>query len=504
MDAKIIEELRPKNKNQELLKAENKMKTIIKKMIPNLVKTISSIMTIIMSGILFLSCSASKEPDLKDIDSAEKQIVINKICDVVTSEYVFPDIAEKCVNALKGKLSHDEYKRINNPREFAIRVAADLQALSNDKHFRVRVLFGDGTQPEKKNTPEDDFINKVKDNHFLKRGNYGFMNVRWFKGNIGYLDLRAFTAADIASEKAVTVMKFLSDMDAIIIDFRNAVRGGSPEMVALLCSYFLEKPTLFNTFYNRKEGSTTEEWTLAKIDGERMPDVPLYILTNKDVFSACEAFTYSLQALKRAIVIGEPTKGGAHLTRDVILNDRFILTIPFARAINPITGTNWEGSGVKPDISVKSSKALDIALELAEKSAEEHRRKREENDITNAKAIFGKFMSIVQQFSQGEKERAVTDMRVLLVEGYKLKLLTEEMINQAGYDLIGMRLYELALEFFKFNVEKFPYSYNAYDGLGEAYMKIGNTDQAVILYRKSLEINPNNEDAKKMVEQLQK
>jgi C-terminal processing protease CtpA/Prc len=481
------------------------MKTIIiKKMIPDFLKTGLSIASITISGLLFMACSASKESILKDIDSAEKQIVINKICDVVTSEYVFPDIAEKCVNRLKEKISHDEYKRISNPRGFAIKVAEDLQAISKDKHFRVQVSFGDGTQPEKKNTPEDDFINKVKSNHFLKRGNYGFMDVKWYKGNIGYLDLRAFTAADIASEKAVVVMKFLSDMDAIIIDFRNAVRGGSPEMVALLCSYFLEKPTLYNTFYNRKEGSTTEEWTLAKIDGECMPDVPLYILTNKNVFSACEAFAYSLQALKRATVIGEPTKGGAHLTREVMLNDRFILTIPFVRAINPITGTNWEGSGVKPDIPVKSSKALDVALELAEKSAEEHRNKREENDITNAKTVFEKFMSIVQQFSQGEKGKALTDIRALLQEGYTSKLLTEEMINQAGYDLLSMELYELALEFFKFNVEKFPYSYNAYDSFGEAYMKMEETGQALINYKKSLEINPNNDNAKKMLEQLQK
>ena len=481
------------------------MKTIIiKRIIPDLLKMGLSIASITISGIMFMTYSASKEPDLKEIDSAEKQIVINKICDVITCEYVFPDIAEKCVNELREKLNRGEYKRINNPGKFAIKVTEELQALSKDKHFRVKVFLEDGIQPEKKNTPEDDFIRKVKDNHFLKRGNYGFMNVKWYDGNIGYLDLRAFTAADIASEKAVAAMKFLSDMDAIVIDFRNAVRGGSPEMVALLCSYFLKTPTLYNTLYYRKEGSTTEEWTLAQVDGERMPDVPLYILTNKDVFSACEAFTYSLQAPKRAIVIGEHTKGGAHLTRDVALNDRFILTIPFARAINPITGTNWEGSGVKPDISVQSSKALDVALELAEKSAEEHRKKREENDIANAKTIFGKFTSIVQQFSQGEKEKAITDMGVLLLEGYNTNLLTEEMINQAGYDLIGMGLNDLALQFFKFNVDKFPYSYNAFDCLGEAYIKIGNKQLAKQSYEKALAINPNLRSARNALLELQK
>jgi tetratricopeptide (TPR) repeat protein len=113
-------------------------------------------------------------------------------------------------------------------------------------------------------------------------------------------------------------------------------------------------------------------------------------------------------------------------------------------------------------------------------------------------------MSIVQQFSQGEKGKALIDIRALLQEGYTSKLLTEEMINQAGYDLLSIELYELALEFFKFNVEKFPYSYNAFDSLGEAYMRMGETGQAIINYKKSLEINPHNDNANKMLEQLQK
>ncbi len=93
-------------------------------------------------------------------------------------------------------------------------------------------------------------------------------------------------------------------------------------------------------------------------------ELPLYFLQSKNVFSAGESFTYSLQALNRTTVVGEITAGGAHLTRPVELNNRFIFYVPFGRAINPITGTNWEGVGVKPDIIVDAADALDVALKL--------------------------------------------------------------------------------------------------------------------------------------------
>jgi len=331
------------------------------------------------------------------------------------------------------------------------------------------------------------------------------MNVQWKADNIGYLDLRAFPAVDVASEKAIAVMKFLSNMDAIIIDLRSEVMGGTPEMVALICSYFFEKPTLLDKTHFRKSNSTLENWTLEKVDGRRMADVPLYILTGKEVFSAGEAFTYSLQALKRALVIGEVTKGGAHLTRPAKLNDRFVFYLPFGRTFNPITGTNWEGVGVKPDIAVDADKALDTAIEIAKKAAAKHRQVREAGNIRLAKDIFQKFMSSVQQYAAGEKQKSLASLQETLAEGYDSDILTEEMINQAGYDLLNQGLVEVAIEMFKFNVKQFPNSYNAYDSLAEAFMSKGDYKLATENYEKSLAINPHNTGAiKNLAEMINK
>ena len=473
-------------------------------------KKIACIITILI--VIYCAMYAQEMPTVSEsntqsdvvqkLSAVEKELVINKICEVIDLEYVFPEVADQCIKMLNDNLKLGKYKKIDSPEKFTEKVEQDLQLVSNDKHFRVKYINRDNIQSNQINTPEDDFLSKIKSNQFLIRGNYGFMNVKWISGNIGYLDIRAFVSPDIATEKAVAVMKYLSDMDAIIIDLRNAVMGGSPEMVALISSYFFEKPTLMNTFYNRRTGETTEEWTLSKTDGKPMPDVSLFILTNKDVFSACEGFAYSLQAQKRAIIIGEPTKGGAHLTRKVRLNDNFTLTIPFERAVNPITGTNWEGIGVQPDILVKSDSAYDVALEKARKAADEHRKLREENELNKAKQLFGEFSNIIQQYMQGEKDTAVMRMQKLLTEGYASKILTEEIINDAGYDLMEMKAYGLALVSFKFNSEKFPFSYNAFDSLGELYMSLGETDHAINSFKKSLEINLNYDHAKKMLEQL--
>jgi hypothetical protein len=72
-----------------------------------------------------------------------------------------------------------------------------------------------------------------------------------------------------------------------------------------------------------------------------------------------------MKNLKRATVIGETTGGGAHPTSTRIVQHDYILRVPFARAINPVSKTNWEGTGVTPDIAVPAAEAFDRAYALA-------------------------------------------------------------------------------------------------------------------------------------------
>jgi C-terminal processing protease CtpA/Prc len=95
------------------------------------------------------------------------------------------------------------------------------------------------------------------------------------------------------------------------------------------------------------------------------PDGLAFVLTSKNTFSGAEEFTYNLKNLKRATIVGETTGGGAHPLSGHRIDDHFMIGVPFARAVNPVSKTNWEGTGVEPDVSVKAPDALEKAQELA-------------------------------------------------------------------------------------------------------------------------------------------
>ena len=136
-------------------------------------------------------------------------------------------------------------------------------------------------------------------------------------------------------------------------------------MVAMISSYLFDKPTHLNDLYNRKEDFTTQYWTLPYVPGTTLADIPAFVLTSKSTFSGAEEFTYNLKKLKRATIVGETTGGGAHPVAGHHIDDHFMIGVPFARAVNPISKTNWEGTGVEPDVSGKAADALDKAQELA-------------------------------------------------------------------------------------------------------------------------------------------
>jgi hypothetical protein len=164
-----------------------------------------------------------------------------------------------------------------------------------------------------------------------------------------------------AGETAISAMKFLGNCFALIIDLRDN-GGGSPSMVQLISSYLLEESTHLNSFYIRESDQTKQFWTQEFVDGKRLEEVPVYILTSKRTFSGAEEFTYNMKNLERATIIGETTGGGAHPCRRVTFKDLKVkLSLPYGRAVNPITGTNWEGTGIEPHIQVPRDQALEVA-----------------------------------------------------------------------------------------------------------------------------------------------
>jgi hypothetical protein len=166
-------------------------------------------------------------------------------------------------------------------------------------------------------------------------------------------------------------LNFLAYADAIIFDLREN-GGGDPSMVQLISSYLFKEPVHLNSLYFPKSDSIHQFWTQAYVEGPRLTEVDVYVLTSGHTFSGAEEFTYNLKNLGRATVIGETTGGGAHwFDYKIFKNLNVGITLPFGRAVNPITGTNWEGTGVTPHIEVPQEKAKDVAhLEALEKLLE--------------------------------------------------------------------------------------------------------------------------------------
>jgi C-terminal processing protease CtpA/Prc len=195
--------------------------------------------------------------------------------------------------------------------------------------------------------------------------NFGIHRVERLDGNVGYLDVRRVAVPENAGPAIAAAMELVAGTYALLIDLRRN-GGGAPDGVVFWCSYlFAEEPTHLNDIFRADTGETRQFWALPYVPGPRYLDRPVSVLTSERTFSGGEDFAYTLQALGRAEVIGETTGGGAHPTRVFPISPAVNIAVPFARSVNPVTGTNWQGTGVVPDIAVPEAEALDLAYAKA-------------------------------------------------------------------------------------------------------------------------------------------
>ena len=302
--------------------------------------------------VVALACLAIAKPGAQPaptIDAATRTEVIEGAIKALNDAYVFPEIAQKMEQAIRDRVQRKEYDTITDAGAFARLLTTHLQEVSKDKHLRVVLSEGSRFSASPQQQRE-----------IAAKRNFGFEKAERLSGNVGYIDLRGFEPAGLAGETAAAAMNFLANTDALIFDLRQN-GGGDPMMVAFLTSYLFDKRTHLNSIYSRPANKTEEFWTREDVPGKKYGNKPVFVLTSNYTFSAGEEFTYNLQSLKRATIIGETTGGGAHPVQPRQLGKLFTITVPFARSINPITKTNWEGVGVKPDVAVAADKALKTA-----------------------------------------------------------------------------------------------------------------------------------------------
>ncbi|MES2122884.1 MAG: S41 family peptidase [Chlamydiota bacterium] len=184
---------------------------------------------------------------------------------------------------------------------------------------------------------------------------------------IGYFKIDMFDDAEFSETRTIIdeAMKKIVDAKALIIDLREN-SGGDASTVAIVASYLFDEKQLINRLYQRCSDETTcffaEPEKLEQVFGGKKP---IYVLISQKTFSGGEELAYNLKVSERAELIGQTTWGGAHPVRSFVIDDHICATIPFAKAINPHTGTNWEGVGVTPDYRISQEEdGVAFALNL--------------------------------------------------------------------------------------------------------------------------------------------
>jgi hypothetical protein len=296
----------------------------------------------------------------KKMGAAERKAVIDTLVAKVNTLYVYEDVAKKMTMAIRQHQQRHEYDTITSRDVLAKRLTADLHAVDNDGHLGVEysptpIL---DEKPEAPSQAAADAFRKT-----WARSNFNFKKVEVLDGNIGLLQVDTFFPSDWIKDLTQSSMTFLANSDAIIIDIRK--NHGFADGGFLIASYFFNEPTHWSDNYDRDAKTLRQSWTLPVVPGVKLADKEVYILVSKDCFSASEDFAYNMQALGRAKVIGEVTGGGAHPTKPYKIGTYFLADIPFAYSVNPVTHTDWEGKGVRPDVQVPADQALLTAQIMA-------------------------------------------------------------------------------------------------------------------------------------------
>jgi len=299
------------------------------------------------------------------VDAAARAKVIDGAIAQLDSFYVFPEVAKRIADSLRYWNAHGRYDSYAKSMSFAVKLNEDVRALSHDKHMRVDYSIRPftprpATAAPPAPTPEDVARAQAQ----MDNMNCGFVKVEQLEGNVGYLRFDGFFDVGACGPTASAAMNFIAGTKALIVDMRQN-GGGQPAMVSYVASYLFSKRTHLNDLWERRTGHTEEFWTRDDVPGRKFGgEKPVYVLTSSNTFSGAEEFTYNLKTQKRATIVGETTGGGAHPVSGHPIDQHFIIGVPFARAINPITHTNWEGTGIEPDVKVPAADALTTALRL--------------------------------------------------------------------------------------------------------------------------------------------
>jgi C-terminal processing protease CtpA/Prc len=299
------------------------------------------------------------------LSAQDVSAVIEATALAVEQHYVFTDVARELATIVRARLGPSA-PEATDAEDLARQLTHDLQQINGDRHLRLK-FHPDGVVDEIDEQAWLAAYTAESEQHA-----HGIACVRRLDSEVAYLELRPkLYHPSIAGDALAAAMRLASTANALVIDLRQCV-GGSPETVALVCSYLFEDETHLTDQHGREPDSVRQWWTMPWVPGPTMPHAAVRVLTSAATFSGAEDLAYTLQQSGRARVVGETTGGGAHPRIGVTVHAHLEVTVPVAYSRNSVSQTNWEGVGVLPDVASPADAALATALtDLSEQHPEE-------------------------------------------------------------------------------------------------------------------------------------
>ena len=296
--------------------------------------------------------------------------VIVALATVLRERFAFRDRAVVVAGEIEALEKAGTFRNARTAADLLALIEERITPLVNDQHFRARYMGPEIVAGFSEAPPSAEAIAAFNEEVRLRGGE--IPEVRWLPGNVGYLRIGMFMDAEASVEKLAAAMTMLVDTGALIVDVRGSP-GGEPAGVANVIGHFVSKRTpTVRTQVGSDESTARTFFAEPRTPG--FTDKPLYVLTDGDTGSGAEEFAYDLQAMGRATLVGETTSGAATPGGYRPLAHGFVAFIPMQIVANTVTGTNWEGVGVIPDVKVPAAESLTrahrLALEAILKSAQ--------------------------------------------------------------------------------------------------------------------------------------
>lgn len=315
------------------------------------------IRALLLLALACLALPAAAQP----VSAADRGQMIDEIARLLATRYVDADKGQRMAAELRKTKA--QWRNIADGPAFARALTGWLRQTSGDGHFAVDY----SASPIPADGGEKAFLDAEIERYYGTHVNHGVQKIERLDGNIMLIDLRVFPPPALGGDVIGAMMTVAAQGDALIIDLRK--NGGGMETVDTIVAQLVPAGSPLSGSFDRPSGQSTTHVSPAPPAGRRFGDTkPLYILTSKRTFSAAEALAYDLQALKRATIVGEVTGGGANPFEYRRVHAHFALSLPEKRSVNPITGTNWQDVGVRPDVAVPADEALETALRLAKEA----------------------------------------------------------------------------------------------------------------------------------------